>query len=304
MYPVMRVHLSALLALVSATTYVACGSSNESLADQEGGAGGEGGAALGSGGAQSSTAGSQNSGGGTKNAGGGEGGEPSLGGMSTGSGGAEVGGEPGMTGGAGGEGGAGPNPYDDGFPSECPGVVSDYTLVDGTPDDDTVAVAQLVGKVLSHTFAGNDTFEATYDGNDCLVGGLGDDDFSATGETGSYLIGGSGADTFHVSGSSHSSIIVDLAAEDTIALNTLVYTYLGTAVGEPPPASNFEIVAEYEAGTGSAIAGAGVMIYDSSTGKLWVDYNGGTIGDGAETTIASVLNHATYTVTVDDFVLE
>jgi len=306
-YPVMRAHLPCLLALVSATTYVACGSSDPSRAEQDGGAGGEAGDHPSSGGSQAS-GGSVNSGG-TVNSSAGEGG--ALGGMpgSGGSGGADVsGGDTSMIGGAAGAGGAAglPDLPDDQFPAICPGVIGDYTRVDGTTDDDAFTATQQIGKALIFGLAGNDTFDKDLDGTDCLIGGAGDDDFTAAGESTSYLVGGSGADTFHIGGFSFSSVIADMRPDegDVIGLNLTNYALTGQA-GDTPSATELVEVVDYEAGTGVVPAGTGgALVYDPATGSLWRDFNRGTKGDGSAQQVAKIVNYASYTFDLNDFVLD
>jgi hypothetical protein len=301
----MRVHLPALLALATATTYVACGASDPDKTAREGGAGGEGGEVENAGGSQAK-GGSQNSAGSSNNPVGGAGGDVGEGGMLSG-GGAEPGtaGMAGAMDGSSGAGGEGTNPYDSGFPTEC-GSIDGYTPLEGTMDPDTMMGTQFDGQVLAHGLEGDDTFIIGYDGSDCVVGGPGDDDFSATGEVTSYLIGGSGADTFHVKGSSTSSNIVDFVPTDgdVIGLSVTYGPLVGATVGEPPPSTHFGSVPDYEAGTGTAPGTGAAIVYDPATGKLWLDYNGGTINDGSEQTIAVIMNYASYTFDENDFIVD
>jgi hypothetical protein len=295
----MRVHLPALLALVSATTYVACGSSDPANSDQEGGAGGEGGALTAPGGTPS-TGGSQS------NPGGGEGGVPLVvaGMPGGGAGGAAAGGEGGV--GGGGEGGAAP---DDGFPAACPGAIGDYLQIDGTTAPDTFTLAQLSmndGKVYALGLDGDDVFELDNAGQDCLVGGTGDDDFSIPGESGSVMYGNDGADVYHLefTSSNAPSVIADMTSEDTIALALQSNTFLYGQAGAVPDATQLFSVADYEAGTGSIPAGEGAAIaYDPATGGLWRDDDRGTKGTNASQYV-KIGNPGSYTFDINDFVLE
>jgi hypothetical protein len=304
----MRVHLPALIALVSVTTYVACGSSDPSSADQEAGAGG----ALGEGGEPSSSGGSEDTAGSKNTAG-----DSSMAGSSAGPGG-EGGGASSAEGGAGGvaaggdangaQAGAGGAPDEGGLPAACPGVLGDYTQVDGTTGPDTFTSTQLEGKLLVFGLEGDDVFDRNHSGNDCLVGGPGDDDLTNPGESASYLIGGAGADTFHlVAQTNNYAQIADMSAEDTIGLSKTTFTFLGGTAGATVASYQLYSLADYEAGTGSIPAGEGAaLVYDPATGGIWQDLDRGVKGssqaDAAQ--IATVLNHASYTFDPEDFVLD
>ena len=307
----MRVHLPALVALVSATTYVACGSSDNSLADQESaGASGEGGDASSSGGSKSTAgssnvAGTKNSAGGDSNNGGAPtapGGEGGVAGGSLGGGGGSAGDEP-----VGGEGGGAGAPAETGLPAACPGVIADYTLLEGGDEPDTFTNQQLNGKVLARGFGSDDIFETNV-GQDCLVGGPGDDDFTSASEGVSYFVGGAGADSFHLAvGSNNYTRIADMTAEDTIGLSKATFTFLAGTVGATPFDSQVYSVADYEAGTGTVPAGEGAtIVYDPATGGLWQDIDRGLKGSSQNdaSQIATVLNAAAYTYDIDDFVLD
>ena len=295
----MRVHLPAWLALVSAATYVACGSSDPALEAQEGGAGGEGGEAIGAGGT-SSIAGSKSTGG-SNNTVGGEGGAPlTIGGMPAGGiGGADLGEAGGMVGGAG---GAGPDQ-----PS-VPAVCLENLTIEGTSGPDTFTNDQLnmnASKVTAIGFEGDDVFEYNYAGQDCLAGGAGDDDLSAPGEYGSYMMGGEGADVFHftLTGGNTPSIIVDMNAEDTIGFDKTNFLLTGV-VGATPFSTEVMELADYEAGTGTIPIGEGAaIVYDPATGGLWRDTDRGDNTTGA-TQLAIIENHASYTFDLNDFVID
>jgi hypothetical protein len=304
----MRVHLPALLALVSATTYVACGSSDRSAADQEAGANGEGGDANDSGGS-SNRAGSSN-GAGTKNSGGGDssnggapiapGGEGGAAGSSRGG----SGGEEALGGDAGAAGAAGAS-SDPTFPELCPGVLADYTRVDGTSGADTFVTAQLAGKTLVLGLEGDDIFDTNHDGQDCLIGGPGDDDLTNPGENVSYLFGGPGADTFHlIAQLNNYAFIADMSSEDTIGLSKTTFTFLDGVAGATPSDYQLQAIDNYSSGTGTVPPGEGAaIVYDPVSGELWQDTDRGDNTSGA-VKIATVVNAAAYTYDIDDFVLD
>ena len=294
----MRVHLSALLALVSVTGYVACGSSDGTRATEEGGAGGEGGEAIGAGGSNA-VAGSNNTGGSNTNAAG-EGGAPiAIGGMpatEAGAGGADLGE-------VGGAGGAGPDP------SAIPAACLENLTIEGTSGPDTFTNDQLNmnnSHVNAIGYEGDDVFEYNYAGQDCLVGGAGDDDLSAPGEYGSYLMGNEGADVFHFTsqfGGNTPSIIVDMSAEDELAFNKTNFMLAG-AVGMVLYAQELASVVDYEAGTGMIPNGEGAcIVYDPATGGIWRDTDRGDNSSGAGK-LAVIENHASYVFDPNDFVVE
>jgi hypothetical protein len=304
-YPNMRVHLSALMALVSATTYVACGSSDPSKTVQAGGAGGEGGDASSSGGSKNNVAGSQN-GGGSKNNVGGAGGEPGAsGGATAGAAGVSLGGESsgGMSSaGAGGEAGA---PNDTGLPAACPGMLTDYVTLLGTPDDDSFTVQDVGGKKLIFGLDGADTFPTEHGGEDCLVGGPGDDDFTNSDEFANYYVGGAGADTYHLDTTGNYVRIADMEAGDHIALSQATFTFLSGVVGEPISSNQIHSVPGYSTGSPSGVIEGSSIIYDPLTGELWQDYDGGLKGSSVnDKQILTVLNHASYVFDVNDFLLD
>jgi hypothetical protein len=303
----MRLHLPALLALVSATSYAACGSSDESRTDHEAGASGEGGDA-------SHAAGSQNGAGtsnvaGTKNGAGGDssaagappalGGEGGVAGSVLGGAGGAAGGEP-----VGGEAGSAGAPTETGLPAACPGVLGDYTLLEGGVEPDTFTNQQLNGKVLARGLEGDDLFE-TNTGQDCLVGGPGDDDFTSASEGVSYLVGGPGADAFHLAVTANNyTRIADMTAEDTIGLSKTAFYFLAGTVGGTPYDTQVYSIVGYEAGTGLVPSAEGAaIVYDPATGGLWQDSDRGDNTSGA-TQIATILNAAGYTYDIDDFILD
>jgi hypothetical protein len=294
-----------LLAVVSVTgCFVACGSSDHARSDQDGGAGGEGGSEAGApttSGGSNSSAGSQNSAGMSSNANAGQGGEAGAGAAAT----AGAGGEGGSSsGGAGGEGGA---PTDGALPAACPGVIGDYTQVEGTAGDDIYMETDLVGKRLVFSREGVDTFEAGGDGGDCLVGGPGDDHFSSPSEMASYFVGGAGADTYHIDTQVNIVRIVDMEAADTIALSVNAFPFLFGDPGDTAQPGQVYALEGYSAGTASIPVGEGsAIVYDPTTGELWRDDDRATKGSstGGEFQLGTILNHDGYQFSLDDFVLE
>lgn len=298
------------MALVSATTYLACGSSDATKTDQEAGAGGvlgDGGEPSSSSGGSKATAGSKNAAGDSSMAGSstGPGGE---GGGSNGGAGSDVGGAGSSGGDAGAEAGAGGAPDDGGLPPACPGVLGDYVQLDGTSGPDTFTTEQLEGTMLVFGLEGDDIFERNHTGGDCLVGGPGDDDLTNPGESASYLIGGAGADTFHlIAQTDNYARIADMSAEDSIGLSKTTFTFLAGTTGASAADWQLYSLADYEGGTGSIPNGEGAaIVYDPATGGLWRDLDRGVKGssenDAAQ--LATIVNHASYTFDPDDFVLD
>jgi hypothetical protein len=290
-------------------TYVACGSSDDTRSDQEAGAGGlgEGGEQPSAGGSNSS-AGSKNNGGSTNAAGSdhgvaGEGLSASGNGPGPGEGGRA--GSGGAPGGEGGESGAAGAPVDTGLPAVCPGVIGDYTVVTGTEGPDTFTTEQQSNKTLILGLEGDDVIDGNFDGNDCLIAGPGDDELTNPGEAMSYMIGGAGADTFHLSAQTNNyAQIADMSAEDSIGLSKTTFTFLGGTTGDSPYDSQLYSIAEYAAGTGMIPSGeGGAIVYDPATGGIYQDIDRGDSTTGM-TQIATVLNHASYSYELTDFVLD
>jgi hypothetical protein len=205
----------------------------------------------------------------------------------------------------GGEGGAAGAPPDSGLPAVCPGVLADYTTVTGTDGPDTFTTEQQTNKTLILGLEGDDVIDRNHDGNDCLVAGPGDDDLMNPGEAMSYMIGGPGADTFHlVAQKNNYAQIADMSAEDTIGLSRTTFTYLGGATGGTPYDSQLYAIVDYAAGTGMIPNGEGAaIVYDPATGGLYEDMDRGDNSTGVSQ-IATVLNHASYTYDITDFVID
>jgi hypothetical protein len=298
----MRVRLPALIALVSAAAYVACGSDDGSKAVQEGGAGGEAGEAPTTMGGKSA-AGSQN------NAGTPNGGEPSAGTNSAagtaGAGGAGAGGVDAGAGAGGlgtaGAGGESGDPF--ATPAACPG--GPYTLLVGTSEPDTFGSEEVSGAKLIFGLSGDDIFEYDTSGFDCLVGGPGNDDFTNPSENDNYYVGGPGADTYHIDHTGNYVHIADMAAGDTIALSLGAFDFLQGVAGSTPSTNNLKSVPGYSTGTTSGVTEGTTIIYDPTSGELWLDWDGGIKGSSAsDQQILTILNKDGYTFDINDFVLE
>jgi hypothetical protein len=302
----MRVHLPALIALVSASTYVACGSSDPSKTEEAGGVGGAAGEAGITTGGKSSGAGTQSGGGSKNNAG--------EAGMTTGGVAANAGAAGSEAGGAGaaGEsaggmssGAAGAPPDDMSLPAVCPGLLDDYTLLSGSAGDDHFLAADVSGKKLIFGLGGADIFDTEHGGDDCLVGGPGDDDFTNSDEFANYYVGGAGADTYHISTTGNYLRIGDLEAADELSFEQATFTYLLGAAGDNVNANQLHSVSGYSTGTSSGVVEGSSLVYDPSTGELWQDFDGGVKGSSvSDKLILTVLNHDSYTFDPDDFVIE
>jgi len=117
------------------------------------------------------------------------------------------------------------------------------------------------------------------DGSDLLVGGAGNDNLNG-GAGNDWLVGGGGNDTFVFNtapdGTANLDRICDLQADgtDTIALSRTIFAALATPTGNVLQASDFTAVN----GSGDTVAvGNNVhVIFDTSTGSLYYDQNGGT----------------------------
>lgn len=308
----MRVRLPALLALVSATTYSACGASDPVRTARGGGAGGEGGEPSdGAGGATASTAGSSSAAAGSPDtgSGGGGGGGAGAAGAATAPG-AGAGGDGGA--GAEGTGGAGGSPEsdvlgpEDGLPPACPGPLESYTQLTGTNDDDDVTSQQLAGKTLGWGLSGADTFEEDTGGGDCLVGGPGNDEFTSASETHSYFYGGPGADVFHLNNNGGHLFIGDFENGDTIGLPLNNFDFLHPTPGDAPLETELLLVPGYGDGANTGSSEKVVLVYDSATGILWRDTDGATKGSVMYDAIqlATIINYDGYTFDRADFEIE
>lgn len=306
----MRVRIPALIAVISAAAYVACGSDDGSKAVQAGGEGGEGGEAPTNQGGKNNTAGSQN------NAGNDAGGQGGAGATSNAgaAGGSGLGGEGGVTasagaggalGGSGGDGGAGgesPDPLAQ--PAACPTAGNPYTQLVGTEAADTFTSNDVSGKKLIFGLGGDDIFPTEHGGDDCLVGGPGDDDFTNSDEFVNYYVGGPGADTYHITTTGNYLRIADMEAGDTLALSAAAFPFVG-APGDTPSANNIKSVPGYSTGTPSGVTEGTTIIYDPTSGELWLDWDGGVKGSSAnDRQILTILNKDGYQFSLDDFEID
>jgi hypothetical protein len=302
----MRVHLPALLALVSAASYVACGSADASKAVPEtGGAGGEAGESTSSGGSNN-VAGSKNSGGSLSMVGG-QGGESTAGqGGASGSDGGMVGGAAGADTASAGAGGSGDTTGDMSLPAACPGVIGDYTLKVGTESADHYLLADLNGKNLIFGLGGDDVFDYDTAGEDCLIGGPGNDDFTSPGEFASHFFGGSGADVFHITKDYATFNVEDMESDtDSISLLQTAFPFLLGTPGSPLDAQQVLSIPGYATGAASipASEASGAIVYDPNDGSVWRDLDRGDNKTG-QRQIGKIANYSSYTFSADDFVLE
>ena len=302
----MRAHLPALIALVSVSTYAACGSSDVRKVSQAGGAAGEGGvAAMGAG--SPSTGGSLNAGAGAPSESAGQAGITGFGGASLG--GMSDAGQAGLGASAGNDGASGAGqagaPSEYALPAECPGVVGDYTLVVGTDQQDTFSELQQDGKALVFGLNGADVFDADYAGQDCLLGGPGDDVFTSSSEASSYFFGGPGDDTYHLTNDYNYFYLVDMEADDVVTLSLTAFDFLVGAPGNNPAADQILSLPGYSLGNASipASQNAGAIVYDPDNGQLWADTDRGDKTSGA-TQIGTILDFASYVFDRYDFTLD
>ena len=304
----MRVRLPALIAVISAAAYVACGSDDGSKAVQAGGEGGEGGDPAQGQAGKNNTAGSLNNVGGEGGAGvagsqgqSGDAGAPGgFGGAAGVPGGAGAGGNGGDAGG-GGEGNVDPLAQ----PAACPSPVNGYTKLVGTETADTFTTNDVSGKKLIFGLGGDDVFPREHGGDDCLVGGPGNDDFSNSDEFVNYYVGGPGADTYHIDTTGNYLRIADMEAGDTLALSLTKFAFLAGVPGETPSANNVKSVAGYATGTPSGVSEGSTIIYDPTSGELWLDWDGGTKGSSVnDAQILTILNKDGYQFSLDDFEID
>lgn len=304
----MRVRLPALIAVISAAAYAACGSDDGSKAVQAGGEGGEGGDPTQSQAGKNNTAGSQNNVGGEGGAGvagnkgaSGDAGAPGgFGGQAGTPGSSGAAGTPGGEGGGGGEGNVDPLAQ----PAACPTPVNGYTQVVGTEAADTFTSNDVSGQKLIFGLGGDDVFPTEHGGDDCLVGGPGDDDFTNSDEFVNYYVGGPGADTYHITTTGNYLRIADMETGDTIALSSTTFPFLG-ASGDTPSANNLLSVPGYSTGTPSGVTEGTTIIYDPTSGELWLDWDGGTKGSSVnDKQILTILNKDGYQFSRDDFEID
>ena len=312
----MRVRLPALIAVISAAAYVACGSDDGSKTLQAGGEGGEGGDPTQNQAGKNATAGSQNNLGGDAGQGGagsggsagmvGDAGAP-LGGQGGASGSAGAGGSRAGSDGEGGNGGMGGDATTDPLvkPAACPSPVNGYTQLVGTEAADTFTADNVSGQKLIFGLGGDDVFPTEHGGDDCLVGGPGNDDFTNSDEFANYYVGGAGADTYHINTTGNYLRIADMEAGDTIALSLAKFQFLAGVPGETPSVNNVRSVPGYSTGTPSGVSEGSSIVYDPTSGELWLDWDGGTKGSSVnDAQILTILNKDGYQFSIDDFEID
>ena len=159
--------------------------------------------------------------------------------------------------------------------------------LDGTSNEDIIAgTSSVTGDTINGLNKndllfgnlGDDTLNGG-NGNDLLVGGGGNDKLNG-GDGNDTLIGGTGNDTFvfdtSLNASSNVDNIVDFEANnvDTIWLSKATFSNLAT----PSSAGGTTLLTGdfVAAGAGATVAAVTRVIYDSSTGNLYYDSDGGT----------------------------
>ena len=173
-----------------------------------------------------------------------------------------------------------------------------YTISDsGFTDTAQVSVtrqnsATLNGGTGNDILLGRDSQADTLnggDGNDWLIGGTGND----------TLTGGAGADRFlfhtTLSASNNVDTIMDFSSAqgDKIVLSSSIFGNVSASL----PSSELLVVSS---GGGTVNSGGAHLIYDSQTGNLYYDSNGGTSGNR---TLFATLDNKPSTLSVNDFVL-
>ncbi|MCB2036676.1 MAG: hypothetical protein KDF56_07190, partial [Ottowia sp.] len=147
--------------------------------------------------------------------------------------------------------------------------------------------------------AGNDSLSGGA-GNDILVGNAGND--TLNGGTGNdTLIGGAGADQFNFNTTLNASTNVDtitdfVSGTDKIGLSSSIFSGLGSSI------TSSELTVVSGGGATTSVGSAVRLIYDSTTGNLYYDSNGGS---SASRTLFATLGTTTHPTSVlyTDFVL-
>ncbi|MEO1093962.1 MAG: calcium-binding protein [Cyanobacteria bacterium J06638_28] len=198
--------------------------------------------------------------------------------------------------------------------------------INGQGGDDAFTVGDLTGtKVETVVFSGgegNDFFNASGtltpvvadggNGDDILIGGAGNDiliggdgaDLLIGGAGNDILIGGDGSDLFGFAvglslAEQGDNLIQNFGAEDSILLDTSLFTDLVGTVDEGLAASNFGVVSSAE----EAALSEAQIVYNASTGALYYNSNGIEEGFGKGAQIATIegapgLNADSFTVQV------
>ncbi|HXE51334.1 MAG TPA: VCBS domain-containing protein, partial [Ramlibacter sp.] len=173
-------------------------------------------------------------------------------------------------------------------------------LLFGNGGDDTLLGR--AGNDLLSGGAGNDILQGGA-GDDVLVGGDGNDNLQG-GDGNDVLVGGAGSDTI-VFDTALSATNVDRIADfnanatDKISLSDAIFN-LATAVGNPLQATEF--AAGANAAT-TAFAASVRVIYDTTTGNLFFDANGGNTTTGRTLFATIDLTGVTGTVDASDFLV-
>jgi hypothetical protein len=254
--------------------------------------GGSDGPIVGNGGAETGSGDGGSGDGGSDDGGGGEGGSgsPALGGAggvdSGGAAGAGGSGDAGDSGGPGGSGGT--NPGTPPLPTACPGVIEDYSFVEGTSSNETFGLALLTaGADFVHGRGGNDVLHAS-GGDDCYVGAAGMDrlEHGIAGDGTDYLIGGPDRDDFVLIGTGGSAEIIDFGAAQTTDVIIFVragFGLTGAAAGAIPAPNRQTSASDLSAGANSGLCAAATpcIIYDSTDGEILFDADGASAGSAA-----------------------
>jgi VCBS repeat-containing protein len=174
-------------------------------------------------------------------------------------------------------------------------------LLFGNGGDDTLLGR--TGNDLLAGGAGNDTLQGGA-ADDVLAGGDGSDNLQG-GDGNDVLTGGNGTDTFTfdtaLNAASNVDRIVDFNANatDKISLSDAIFN-LATAVGNPLQVTEF--AAGANAAT-TAFAASVRMIYDTTTGNLFLDANGGNTTNGRTLFATIDIIGVSGTVDASDFVV-
>ena len=172
-----------------------------------------------------------------------------------------------------------------------------FSIITGTTGGDTIngtnnaatagddAVYLLNGGDIVFAGSGDDSIFGQ-NGNDSLHGGEGND----------LLHGGGGNDTFFFESTLNAATNVDTLADfdasaDLVSLSKSVFGSLSTAAGSTLASSDFGSVSNGTGATASFAAGVHV-IYDSQTGNLFYDADGGSSASGR--TLFAVVGSSTH----------
>jgi len=180
---------------------------------------------------------------------------------------------------------------------------ADKDILNGQGGNDLIYGGK--GKDVLNGGAGNDTLTGEVD-SDRLIGGSGDDLLDG-GEGNDLLIGGGGSDRYLFSGGNG----FEIAAlgrdrirgfngdEDTIILDKDTFNGLESSVGQ-----GFSVIEEFEVvrGQNAAATSDAKIVYDSRSGNLYYNANGGDGGFGEGGKFARLLGKPELAAT--DFVIE